>query len=182
MRTLHAFPALVAGAAMVAAAPALAETLRLAVKDMTTVQDGLGNSRVFFHLTDPGSLGDVAVSSASVQFELAGTTRAGSLDLAVHPVQTAWSPGAVTWSTAFDESVYGRTEVDLNRGGTVSLDVTLVVKEMLEGGVATNGFVLTAAAPDALGLQAADVSRFSNLASGAVEINYRTTPPRPRPR
>jgi hypothetical protein len=102
----------------------------------------------------------------------------GTLDLAVHPVLATWSPGAVTWSTDFDESVYGRTEVDLGRTGPVSLDVTLLVKEMLEAGVATTGFVLTTAAPEVPGLQSADLSRLANLASGTVEIRYRRTPPR----
>jgi hypothetical protein len=162
--------------------PSSAETLRLAVKDVTTVQDGLGNSRVFFDMADPGVLGDVAVSSASVQFDLAGSSRVGTLDLAVHPVLATWSPGAATWSTDFDESVYDRTEVDLGRTGPVSLDVTLLVKEMLEAGVATTGFVLTAAVTEVPGLQSEDLSRLANLASGTVEIRYRRTPPRPRAR
>jgi hypothetical protein len=144
---------------------------------MTTVEDGAGNARIFFKMADPVSLGYVAISRASVQFDLTGTPRSGRLGLQVHPVTATWSPGAVAWSTDFDQSVYGRTEVDLGRGGSVSLDMTYLVKEILESGAASLGFVLTAHATEAMGLQAADLSRFANLGSATVEIKYRRVPP-----
>ncbi|MGQ0720091.1 MAG: DNRLRE domain-containing protein [Candidatus Eiseniibacteriota bacterium] len=180
----HCSAGLVAGACIVlAAASSFAETLHLAVQDVTTADDGLGNARIFFNLATPEDLGYIAISRASIRLDLAGAARDGTLDLRVHPVTAAWTPGAVTWATSFDESVYGRTEVDLGRTGAVALDMTLLMKEALEGGVNSNGFVLTAAAADsaattdARGIQTTDVSRLANLGTATVEIKYRRTPP-----
>jgi hypothetical protein len=163
-------------AGVLAGPPTYGETLRLAIEDMTTVEDGAGNARVFFKMADPGSLGYVAISRASIQFDLTGTPRSGRLGLRVHPVAAAWSPGAVAWSTDFDESVYGRTELDLGRSGPASLDITLLVKEVLESGATSFGFVLTTQTTEGAGLQVADLSRFANLGSASVEIKYRKTP------
>jgi hypothetical protein len=57
---------IVVGAVVAASftSPSTAGTLRLAVKDVTTVQDGLGNSRVFFGVADPGNLGRRWASAA----------------------------------------------------------------------------------------------------------------------
>lgn len=177
MRTCLCFGTLAGILVALAGAPSYGETLRLAVQDMTTVEDGAGNARILFKMADPGNLGYVAISRASIQFDLTGTPRSGRLGLQVHPVTTTWSPGAVAWSTDFDESVYGRTEVDLGRSGPVSLDITLLVKEILESGATSLGFVLTTQPSETTGLQSADLSRFANLGSATVEIKYRRTPP-----
>ncbi|MGQ0723378.1 MAG: DNRLRE domain-containing protein [Candidatus Eiseniibacteriota bacterium] len=183
MRTHRPVAAATTAFVLLAAASSFAETLHLAVRDVTTVDDGLGNARIFFNLATPGDLGYIAISRATVRMDLTGAARGGTLDLRVHPVAAAWTPGAVTWATRFDESVYGRTEVDLSRTGAVALDMTLLMKEALEGGVNSNGFVLTAAAADsaattdARGIQSADVSRLANLGTATVEIKYRRTPP-----
>jgi hypothetical protein len=177
MRTCLCLGTLAGILVVLAGPPSYGETLRLAVEDMTTVEDGAGNARVFFRMADPGSLGYVAISRASIQFDLAGTPRSGRLGLRVHPVAATWSPAAVAWSTDFDESVYCRTEVNLDRSGPVSLDITLLVKEILESGSTSFGFVLTTQATEATGLQMTDLSRFANLGSATVEIKCRRTPP-----
>ena len=164
-----------------------AETLTASVRDVTTISNGNGASRVLFDFAGIGNLGDVAVSRATLRFSLSGSTGEGKVLLRLHPVTSSWNPGGVSWSGGwsraggdFDETVYSRTEVNLSRQGTVSIDATVPLRESLVGGMSSHGFLLTVDPRSGEGLNSELVGRLQNLGSATLELNYRKVPPKPR--
>jgi hypothetical protein len=79
--------------------------------------------------------------------------------------------------------VFARAEVDLGQTGAVSIDVTSIMKEVLQSRMPAYGFIVTTdPVTRTAGLSAGDVSRLQSFASASLEVHYRTTPPRPRER
>jgi hypothetical protein len=135
-------------------------------------------------------LGNIVVSRASLSFTHVGAIADRVIRLRAHPVTTPWNPGTVSWTAGwsrpggdFDDNLYSVVEVDLRRGvGTVALDLTALVKEAVEGGMNTDGFILTVAPGEGIGLPVADLVRFAALGTGSVELSYRKVPLRTRGR
>jgi hypothetical protein len=173
-------------AVLLGAAAADADTLTRSVQDVTVISDGRGSSRVLFDAASIGDLGNVAISRATLTFTLSGSTGEGKVSLRLHPVTASWSPGGASWTNwsrpggDFDEGIYTRTELDLGRSGTVSLDATSLLKEMVEGGMTTYGFILTEDSGGGDGLSSEVIGRLQNLGSATLEVRYRKTPPKPR--
>lgn len=102
----------------------------------------------------------------------------------------AWSAGAAGWTASwsraggdFEETVFARAEVDLAQTGPVAVDVTSILKEVMQSKMPAYGFIVTTdPATKTAGLSAADMSRFQSFGLASLEVNYRTTPPRPRGR
>lgn len=67
-----------------------------------------------------------------------------------------------------------------NCSGTVSIDATSLLKEMVEGGMTTYGFILTEDSGGGDGLSSDVIGRLQNLDSATLELRYRKTPPKPR--
>jgi hypothetical protein len=118
---------------------------------------------------------------------LSGSAGEGKVLLRLHPVTSTWSAGGASWSGGwsrpggdFDETVYSRTEVDLGRQGTVSLDATVPLRESLVGGMSSYGFLLTVDPRSGEGLTSDIAGRLQNLGSATLELKYRKVPPRPR--
>jgi len=173
-------------AMLIGATAAGADTLTTAVRDVTVISDGNGSSHVLFDTASLGNLGNVAISRATITFSLSGSAVAERVSLRLHPVTSSWSPGGASWTSwsrpggDFDDGVYSRTELDLARSGTVSIDATSLLKEMIEGGMTAYGFILTEGSGGGNGLSTAAIARLQNLGSATLELHYRKTPPKPR--
>jgi hypothetical protein len=146
-----------------------------------------GAARLLFKSAAPIELSNVAIREARLSFPVVGALEDRRIALKVHPVTTAWTPGAVDWNTGwsrpggdFDDLLYSRSELDLARGaGTVSFDLTAVLKEIVEEGAFADGFIVTIDPEEGEGIRAQDLPRLGALGTANLEIKYRQVPPRP---
>jgi hypothetical protein len=172
--------------AALAVQAAYADTLTRSIQDVTVISDGTGGSRVLFDLASIGDLGNVAISRATLTFTLSGSAGEGRTTLRLHPVTASWSSGGASWTSwsspggDYDEAVYTRTELDLSRSGTVSIDATSLLKEIVEGGMTTHGFIIIVEPGDGDVPSSNVVDRLQNLGSATLELKYRKVPPKPR--
>lgn len=187
MNSPRMFTAWVLAAAAAVTGPARADTLICGIKDVTTILDGRGSSRILFNLDSAGPSGDFSIARATLTFDLTGVAVPGQvLRLRVHPVTSPWTAGAASWTVGwtraggdFDDTVFSRTELDVGRQGTVSVDVTSIVKEVLQARMTAYGFILTTDPAQSTALSAPDLTRLQSLGSATVEVTYRNTPRRP---
>jgi hypothetical protein len=164
--------------------------LTCGIKDVTSIEDGRGSSRILFNLDGAGPSGDFSIAESTLTLDLSGSGQAGVLRLRIYPVTNQWSAAGVGWNSGwsraggdFDETVFARAEVDLAQTGTVSIDVTSIMKEVLQSRMPAYGFIVTTdPATRTTGLSTAEVGRLQSFASASLEVHYRTTPPRPRER
>ena len=164
---------------------ASAAELTRGVTDVTTIADGQGSSRMLFRLASAIEVPDIAIRSAQLTFTVSRAASERKVALRIHPVTTAWSAGAAGWTGwsrdggDFDEDLFGRVEVDLSSSSEVRIDVTAVMKEVLEEGMQVDGFILTVDPREGAGIAAGDVSAFSGLSDATLEMTYRKSPPVP---
>jgi hypothetical protein len=150
---------------------AWAERLTSAISDVTTISDVRGGSRVLFHWA-PEFGRDVAVRKATLRFVPSGEPVARSLTVRVFPVTAPWAgPGDVS----FDADVWSYGHLNLAEPGPVILDVTTVVKDLVEGGRDGHGFVIAADGAAEEGLTQADLARLSGLSSATIDVVWRKT-------
>lgn len=173
MRTRFACAAM--GAALVLAGPVAAERLSRGVTDVATTSDGRGGSQVFFRWSPELSAG-AAVRQATLRFERSGEAVARAVTVRVYPVTAAWSG---TGPLRYDPGLWSHAEIDLAEAGPVVIDVTTVVKEIVEGGHPVHGFVLAADGAEESGLTPAEVSRLGGLSSGTIDVTWRRVPAAP---
>jgi hypothetical protein len=136
---MKAFRVLVAMAVVALfAATATAERLARQVSDVTPTADPRGGSRILFRWDATLAEGEVAVRRAVLRFTLAGVAQETTLTLRVYPVTAAWSGGQ--GAVSYDADLWSHAEIDLRQSGTVGVDVTNIVKEIVEEGLTTYGF------------------------------------------
>jgi hypothetical protein len=95
-------------------------------------------------------------------------------------VTANWNPLTVDWTTSwtrpggdFDDELYARTRVDLARGATTAtLDVTTIVKEVVEAGMSADGFILSVVPREGDGICVEDLARLAGLASATLAVSY----------
>lgn len=174
---------LVTGLLLTGSAPA-AELTR-GVTDVTTISDGQGSSRMLFRLGSAIEVPNIAIRSAQLTFPVSSAASERRVPLRIHPVTAEWSAGAAAWTGwsrdggDFDEDLFGRAVVDLSSASQVRIDVTAVMKEVLEEGMEADGFILTVDPRDGVGIASGDVSSFSGLTGATLEMTYRRSPPVP---
>lgn len=157
---------------------ASAERLTRAITDVTTVSRGVrGGSEIAFHWDPTIAQGDVAVRHAFLRFDLAGEPVDRTLTVRAYPVTSPWSVGSPNMT--YDEALWSRAEIDLRGAGPVVIDLTTLVKEIVEEGQPYYGFVLTAGPGEADGLSEAEAARFAGLSSATMDVTWRRTPGRP---
>jgi hypothetical protein len=96
-------------------------------------------------------------------------------------VARTWSAGSVSWNQPWSnpggdviDRLYVRREVDFDLGAqSVAIDVTRLIKEVLEGNTFSDGFLLTVPPAVGAGFSTADASRFGELAGARLDITYR---------
>ncbi len=170
------FVCIAIGVGLMLAGPVAAERLSRVVTDVATASDGRGGAQVFFRWT-PNLPSGAAVRKATLRFERSGEGVARALTVRVYPVTAAWSG---TGPLRYDTELWSHAEVNLAEPGPVVIDVTTVVKEIVEGGFEAYGFVLAADGAEESGLTQADVSRLGGLSSGTIDVTWRRVPAAPR--
>lgn len=156
---------------------ASAERLTSPITDVTAVSDARGGSRVLFRWA-PALDGDVAILKATLRFEPSGEPVARALTVRVYPVTAAWAgPGDVS----FDADVWSYGHLDLAAHGPVILDMTTVVKDLIEGGRDAHGFMLAADGAEEEGLSQVDLSRLTGLSTATIDVVWRKTSGAPVP-
>ncbi|MEZ5065748.1 MAG: hypothetical protein R3B81_13530 [bacterium] len=131
----------------------------------------------------------VAVRRAYLRVPLPLFEASRAMTLRVHPVTTAWSRGAVGWTSGwsraggdFEDLVHGRAEIAAGGGGEAVFDITILAKEILEHDVPNRGFILTIDPGEGVGVPAADLEGLGALTGATIDVSYRKTAPRPRRR
>ena len=150
------------------------------IHDVATIENGSGQARILFRVGDLSDLGPIIIQRAQLRIPITGEAAARSLDVRVHNLTTDWNAGSVSWTSGwtraggdFEYGMYGAGLVDLSRGATTAvLDVSSLLKDTYEMEVPSRGVILTADTNYADGLDASDLSRFANLGSAVVEVEY----------
>lgn len=153
------------------------------VVEYAAIENGAGAARILFKVNaGMRDLENVAIWRATLKVPLAGDGSAEPLRIRVYPVGRDWNAGSVDWHSGwdrpggdFEREMYARGEISPVRGGTQELevDVTGLVKEIVEAGFPAYGFLVTVHPGDGEGLRLADVSRFGALTGAELEIRYR---------
>ena len=174
MRTRVALLAI--GASLMVAGQAWAERVSRSVSDVTAASDRRGGSQVFFRW-DSGLPDGVAVRNATLRFDRVAERGGRTLTVRVYPVTAPW---AGSGEVVYDRELWSHAEIDLREAGPLVIDVTTVVKEIVEGGLRVHGFVLAADGAEESGLTQTDVSRLGGLSSAMIDVVWRRVPPAPR--
>ena len=167
-------------AALLLAATAFADQATRTIHDVATIENGSGQARILFRIGDLSDLGPIIIQRAQLRVPISGEAVARSLDVRVHNLTTDWNAGSVNWTSGwtraggdFEYGMYGARLVDLSRGATTAvLDVSSLLKDTYEMEVPSRGVILTADTNYTDGLDASDLSRFANLGSAVVEVEY----------
>ena len=182
MRSRWRAGAMVLAAVVVAGSEAGAERLSRSTTDACTIQHESGAGRILFRADLEPQEPRVLVGRALARVPLDSIELSRSMTLRVHPVTTAWTAGAVSWTSGwtrpggdFDDRLRARAEVS---GGSVEaiFDITVIAKEMLEHGMTNYGFILTLEPSEGLGLPEADLEAFESLSGATVEVDWRRKP------
>jgi hypothetical protein len=150
------------------------------VADVAVIQNGEGAARVLFRCPEMLATDGVAIRRATLTIPFVGLGEARSLNLQLHPVTANWNPLTVDWTTSwtraggdFDDELYARTRVDLARGATTAtLDVTTIVKELVDAGMSADGFILSVVPHEGDGIRVADLARLAGLAGATLDLSY----------
>ena len=125
--------------------------------------------------------GAVAVRRAYVEIPGLSELSERNVSIRVHPVTQAWSRGA-TWGSfsraggTFDENLYGTASLAQAERGNLLVDVTVILKEILEYDAADMGFILTVDPAAGLGFTSEEMSRLSGLTGAKLVVEYRSIP------
>jgi hypothetical protein len=166
--------------ALLAATMAWAEEVVVGLRDVSAVRDGRGAARVLFRTGALAVTERMWVQSAILTVPYSGVSEDRVNELRVCPVTAARGAGG-DWMTPFDEELYARADLDLRRGsGLMAFDLTVPLREILEEGLASDGFVLTAA-DRASGLRVQDLGRLSELGGATLRVTTTTLPSGPPP-
>jgi hypothetical protein len=149
------------------------------------IQDAAGSARILFRA--PSTISDLSeaiVSKAHLTITTTGIAEARTLRVRVYPVTAVgWNPLGVSWTGwtrpggDYDEELFASAELDFARGGaTASFDVTAILKEVLESGMAADGFLLTVDPADGTGIASDDLTRFGTLSTATLDVQYRRVP------
>lgn len=161
-------------AGLVASAVSAAER-EIPLRDVTSVASQRGSVRILFRTATLPSMDREMIESAVLTVPYSGAVAERSMELRVCPVTEAWSGGG-RFDVGFDEELYSRADLDLRRGGGVmTFDVTVPLREILEAGMLSDGFVLTGMrAGD--GIPGADVARIAGLPGAVLHLRTMELP------
>ncbi|HET9886179.1 MAG TPA: hypothetical protein VFR10_01610 [bacterium] len=160
------------GAGVARAARDLAPPL----EDVTVVNDGEGSARILFRVPSIPFSERTVIQHASLRIPYVGESENEWLDLRICPVTETWGDVG-EWHTEFDGDLYAPARADLSRGsGAVVFDLTVLLKENLEEGVFSDGFVLTTGSQERAGIDESQVERFAFLVGAEFNVTTTTVP------
>jgi hypothetical protein len=172
-------------AALVLARPAVADEVVRGAKDVVTITDEAGVSRVLFRLDGGIDVPNFAIERATLDLGLVGEHEDRGLALQIHPVTTPWHRGSVDWTSGwtrpggdFEDDLYAKARVHFGGGDTRGMfDLTVPLKEVLEVGMPADGFILTLAPVEGRGIPSDELGRFVNFDRATMRILYKVLPP-----
>jgi hypothetical protein len=150
----------------------------LAVADQAVIADVTGESRILVRFEPLAELQDEWIQSATLHIPLSRAFPA-DVDVMVDVPRSSWMSSA-TWSSPWvksggdphDEQAVVRT-AKAGQTGTLSLDVTHLVRSMAAGETPDNGFLLWPADGARPGFSATEVAAFGSRSQASLEVTYR---------
>jgi hypothetical protein len=163
----------------------LADEVVRGVKDIATITDDTGVSRLLFRLDGGIDVPHFAIERATLDLGIVGEREDRGFALQVHPVTTQWNREAADWTTGwtrpggdFEIDLYAKSRVHFGGGDTRGVfDLTVPLKEVLEVGMPADGFILTLSPIDGRGIPADALAHFADLDRATVAISYKVLPP-----
>jgi hypothetical protein len=161
--------------------PSSAATLSVPGAGVTTISDGTGSSRVLLDVRGLEQLQGEWVTEATLVLAVTGASGAEDLDLSLDLVGTDWSAGA-DWSSPWTRPGGDRLGLEDarivvpagSRAGTLSFDVTDMVRAVANGEAGDNGFILYPTDPARAGLDASDLSALGTVSGATLTVEYRS--------
>jgi hypothetical protein len=154
------------------------------LSDVAWISNARGESRLLFRLDDLGDLRNAVIGRAVLHLPLVGEVARRTMQVQVHPVLSSWDAASVTWNGGWErpggdlhDELYVRRRVDLSRGEeSLAIDLTLLLKEIVEDGMEAEGFVLTVPPFEGDGLSVEDADQFMGVGQATLELAYRKVP------
>ncbi len=143
---------LIALALLAVPASALAERHTFALAETRVIASPEAAGRILLGFESLASLDDVIVSSAFLELPLPEATLEQDLEITVYGLARGWRGQSATWTTPWnrpggdlDESYFEEVTIPAGQTtGTVRLNVSQIVDEIVALGAPDYGFVLTA--------------------------------------
>jgi hypothetical protein len=158
---------------------ALGAEVKVGLRDYTMIDNGKGEARALFRHDAVSLPANAVLSRAVLEFPYSAVGSAKTQELVVYPVATAWTASAADWNDGWstaggdvDESLGSRADVDFSTPGTAVIDVTSMMKEILENGTFADGFLLSVPSFAGEGL-ALDRAAGLDVTGGTLRISYR---------
>ena len=159
---------------------AVASELGLTVSTAVTISMPTGQGRLLLALPSLSELQDQWVTNATLSIPLTGDV-ASDVEIEVDALTTSWGAGA-TWSSPWSIPGGDREQTLASgailragsSGGTLTADVTDLVRAMVEGDIEEHGFVLLPSNSPEVGFSQEELALLSDEAAGAtLQVSYR---------
>ncbi|MFN8179835.1 MAG: hypothetical protein U0167_18030 [bacterium] len=161
-----------------AAADAGAEWREMPISDVRVISDGSGHVRL---LVNPGSLLALQgkfVEAAVLTLPMDGQILTRELDVRVFPITRSWESGVVTWTTPWSRAggdvderrMCAERLADGERPTTLRLNISGIVREMVDGSIDCHGFLLGVARHQGAGFRPEELARFGGLQGLALRV------------
>jgi hypothetical protein len=155
--------------------------LEITASEMATIQppDSSASPRLLVKWQLPSGLDTIIIDGAGILMEV---SRAGSrpAGVSVYPLITNWTSNSVAWSGTwenaggdFDETKFAPALLQASGTAELKTDVTPVIKSMLAGSTANNGFIVIVDAGGAKLSTVSTANTSSSLAKAKLVIAYR---------
>ncbi|MFN8179669.1 MAG: DNRLRE domain-containing protein [bacterium] len=173
----------VAALVLISALPrlAIAEDLALTASTTATITAAMGQGRLLLAFPSVSQLQDQWVTNATLSIPLSPGSLTSDLEIEVDGLTRSWAAGA-TWTSPWT-TPGGDREMTLansavvpagTSGGTLTADVTDVVRAVTEGDLDENGFILLPSSPLKVGFSADELAMLSGQAGNAtLHVYYR---------
>lgn len=163
-----------------AAGPAAAERVEFPLGTATVISGETGQARILFRVPDLSALGDPLIFSAHLEFTLPRAAAGPEVYVQVNAITRDWAAGSVGWTSPWtraggdrDDTYFRSGQVDAE-ATALRLDVTSLVRAMMEGEVESYGFMLSVPYGVGEGFRAAELSRLGTLSAGRLVVEHRT--------
>ncbi|MGQ0722376.1 MAG: DNRLRE domain-containing protein [Candidatus Eiseniibacteriota bacterium] len=177
------------GAAIVAALiastalPAFADPVQVPIVETAVISDRAGNTRILVKPGDLSAFDDRLITWAELHFTLPGLLAARDVPVRVYPLTQDWSAGAATWDSPwvkpggdFEDAYYDTAVLAAgSRETSLSLEVTSIVRAIVEGEYGRYGFLITVPGYDGAGFRPADLATLGTLTGATLEVDSRTS-------
>jgi hypothetical protein len=163
------------------ASSALADPVQVSVVETGVISDRSGNTRILVRPGDLSAFDELLITSARLTFTLPGQVSTRDLPVRVYPLTTDWSAGTATWDSPwtrpggdFADAYYETAVVAVgSRRTELTLDVSAIVRAMVEGEYGRYGFLLTVPEYDGVGFRATDLATLGTLTGASLEVDSR---------